>query len=422
MWNLDPNQIPRILQEVGTSTDEVKWRSSCAPWRARSCATCSTRLDSESVYNSDKRFHKADEAHQVLSKALGPYGVTVMQVILHEHRFAPEYEKVIHDRKLAEQRAEQLKSETESVQQEALRNLETARGKVASDIAKADGNLKQVSLKADAELYAQQQNAEAILAERTANSKAIAKRNEALRGAGGKAMVKFPQDRRGAQRQVDRPRAGRRQRQRVQQDGRQQAHRRVQGRARARRRRAGALTGRSPNRRRLYSAHVVPGMARVTRATLAALVCLALGACSGDPVGAVSNLDGSPSSICGYSPALDHQGHQGVDGGGDAESDAAADGGSDAGTGPCHAARSYVTCTSPSGTGCACVSNDSTCDECPLEADATCQDNCETNEYGLACDPVRTDNGSFTFAPVPFGCRGIDGSFFGNAFYCCPCL
>jgi len=54
------------------------------------------------------------------------------------------------------------------VQQEALRNLETARGGVASDIAKADGNLKQVSLKADAAFYAQQQNAEALLAERTA--------------------------------------------------------------------------------------------------------------------------------------------------------------------------------------------------------------------------------------------------------------
>jgi regulator of protease activity HflC (stomatin/prohibitin superfamily) len=190
VWNLDPNQIPRILQEVGTSTDEVKEKL-VRPMARTLVRDVLNELDSESVYNSDKRFKKADEARQVLTKALSPYGVTVMQVILHEHRFAADYEKVIHDRKLAEQRAEQLKSETESVQQEALRNLETARGKVASDIAKADGNLKQVSLKADAELYAQQQNAEAILAERTANSKAIAKRNEALRGAGGKAMVKL---------------------------------------------------------------------------------------------------------------------------------------------------------------------------------------------------------------------------------------
>lgn len=41
------------------------------------------------------------------------------------------------------------------------------------------------------EFYAQQQNAEAILAERTAKAKGIAKRNEALRGAGAKAMVKL---------------------------------------------------------------------------------------------------------------------------------------------------------------------------------------------------------------------------------------
>jgi regulator of protease activity HflC (stomatin/prohibitin superfamily) len=190
VWTLDPNQIPHILQEVGTSTDDVKEKL-VRPMARTLVRDVLNELDSESVYNSDKRFQKADEARQTLTKALAPFGINVMQVILHEHRFAPEYEKVIHDRKLAEQRAEQLKSETEAVQQEALRNLETARGNVAADIAKAEGNLKQVSLKSDAELYAQQQNAEAILAERTANSKAIAKRNEALRGSGGKAMVKL---------------------------------------------------------------------------------------------------------------------------------------------------------------------------------------------------------------------------------------
>ena len=190
VWTLDPKLIPSILQNVGTSTDEVKEKL-VRPMARTLVRDVLNELDSEAVYNSDKRFQKADEARQVLTKALSPFGVSIMQVILHEHRFAPEYEKVIHDRKLAEQRAEQLKSETEAVQQEALRNLETARGGVASDIAKADGNLKQVSLKADAELYAQQQNAEAILAERTAKSKAIAKRNEALRGSGGKAMVKL---------------------------------------------------------------------------------------------------------------------------------------------------------------------------------------------------------------------------------------
>lgn len=190
IWNLDPRQIPRILQEVGTSTEDVKEKL-VRPMARTLVRDVLNELDSESVYNSDKRFEKADKARKVLGDAVAPFGVSVMQVILHEHRFAPEYEKVIHDRKLAEQLAEQLKSETEAVGQEAVRNLETARGGVAADIAKADGKLKQVSLAADAQFYAQQQNAEALLAERTAKAKAIAKRNEALRGAGGKAMVKL---------------------------------------------------------------------------------------------------------------------------------------------------------------------------------------------------------------------------------------
>jgi hypothetical protein len=127
----------------------------------------------------------------VLTNALATFGVIVSQVILHEHRFNPEYEQVIHDRKLAEQRAEQLKSEGEAASQESVRNLESARGKVAADIAAAEGRLNQARLGADAAYFAQQQNAEAILAERTAKAKAISKRNEALRGSGGRAMVKL---------------------------------------------------------------------------------------------------------------------------------------------------------------------------------------------------------------------------------------
>src|SRR5262249_19651456 len=133
----------------------------------------------------------AEEARKVLTEALQTYGVIVSQVILHEHRFHPDYEQVIHDRKLAEQRAQQLTSEREAAGQEALRNLETARGEVAADIAAAQGALEQAKLAADAELFQQQQNADAIVAERAAKAKAIAKRNEALRGSGGRAMVKL---------------------------------------------------------------------------------------------------------------------------------------------------------------------------------------------------------------------------------------
>lgn len=190
VWQIDPRRAPSLLTDVGTSTDEVKEKL-VRPMARTHVRDVLNELDSESVYNSDKRFEKAEKARTVLTSALAPFGVAVTQVILHEHRFNPEYEHVIHDRKLAEQRAEQLKSEAEAASQESLRNLESARGQVAANIAAADGRLKQAQLGADAAYYAQQQNAEAILAERTGKAKAIAKRNEALRGSGGRAMVKL---------------------------------------------------------------------------------------------------------------------------------------------------------------------------------------------------------------------------------------
>jgi regulator of protease activity HflC (stomatin/prohibitin superfamily) len=190
VWNVDPSQAPRLLETVGKSTDEVKEKL-VRPMARTHVRDVLNELDSESIYNADKRFQKAEEARERLAATLAPYGVLVSQVILHEHRFTPEYEKIIHDRKLAEQRAEQLKSESEAAQQEAIRDLEGARGKVAADIAAAQGELSQAKLSADGAYYQQQQNADAIVAERQANAQAIAKRNEALRGSGGRAMVKL---------------------------------------------------------------------------------------------------------------------------------------------------------------------------------------------------------------------------------------
>ncbi len=189
-WTIDPKAAPQLLEKVGASTNEVKEKL-VRPMARTLVRDVLNELDSEGVYNSDKRFEKAEKAKDVLQKALAEHGILISQVILHEHRFNPEYEKVIHDRKLAEQRGQQLKSEAEAAQQEALRNLETARGKVASDIAQAAGGLEQAKLGADAEFFKQQQNADAIVAEREAKAKAISKRNEALRGSGGRAMVKL---------------------------------------------------------------------------------------------------------------------------------------------------------------------------------------------------------------------------------------
>jgi regulator of protease activity HflC (stomatin/prohibitin superfamily) len=189
-WRVEPARAPYLLQKVGESTQEVQDRLVRPASRAL-VRDALNRLRSEDFYVADRRFAAAEEAKRLLDNALRPEGVLVELVVLQEHRFHPEYEKVIRDKKLAEQTAEKLKSEGQAAAEEAKRNLETARGTVSQRIAKADGQLAQAKLGADAALVQSNNEAEALLAEAKAKAKGIEKENEALAGAGGRTLVKL---------------------------------------------------------------------------------------------------------------------------------------------------------------------------------------------------------------------------------------
>jgi regulator of protease activity HflC (stomatin/prohibitin superfamily) len=189
-WRIDTARTPWILEHVGGSTAEVKENLVRPACRSIVRDVLNT-MTSEEFYVSDKRFQKAEEARDKLAKVFTPEGVIVERVILGEHHFHPEYEKVIHDKKLAEQTAERMVSEGHAAQQEALRNLETAKGQVAQKIATARGALDQVKLHADADYFRAQREAEAILAEKKAKAKGVEKTNQAMSGAGGRTLVKL---------------------------------------------------------------------------------------------------------------------------------------------------------------------------------------------------------------------------------------
>ncbi len=189
-WRIDAAKTPWILEHVGGSTSEVKENLVRPACRSIVRDVLNT-MTSEEFYVSDKRFEKAETARELLSRVLAQEGVIVERVILGEHHFHPEYEKVIHDKKLAEQTAERMVSEGNAAQQEALRNLETAKGQVSQKIATARGALDQMKLHADADYFRAQREAEAILAEKKARAKGVEKTNQAMSGAGGRAMVKL---------------------------------------------------------------------------------------------------------------------------------------------------------------------------------------------------------------------------------------
>ena len=189
-WQIDPKRAPYLLAKVGDSTEKVKEKL-VRPACRSIVRDVLNELNSEEFYVSDKRFEKANKARERLASVLGPEGVLVMQVILGEHHFHPQYEQVIHDKKLAEQNAERLRSEGRAGAEQAKSNLEKAKGTVAQQLAQAAGHLEQVKLQADADYYQNQKRAEAVLAEKKARAKGIQKENEALAGAGGKTLVKL---------------------------------------------------------------------------------------------------------------------------------------------------------------------------------------------------------------------------------------
>ena len=189
-WRIDPARASYLLMKVGESTEDLEARLVRPGVRAY-VRDALNKLKSEEFYEADRRFKAAEEGRVLLAGALNPEGIIVEQVILGEHRFNPEYEAVIRDKKLAEQNAEKLKSEALAAAEASKRNLEAAKGQVAQQIAGVAGLLAQAKLTADSSLVQSQNEAEAILIEARANAQAIEKRNEALAGAGGRTMVKL---------------------------------------------------------------------------------------------------------------------------------------------------------------------------------------------------------------------------------------
>jgi regulator of protease activity HflC (stomatin/prohibitin superfamily) len=189
-WRIDPEKAPHLLRRVGKSTIDIKEklvRPACRTY----IRDLFNELHSEEFYNADQRTQKGQKAQDKLNQELGIEGIIVEQVIVGQYYLNPEYQKVIHDRKIAEQNAERLKSETQAGEAEQSRNLEKSKGDVQVQVAGAKGEAEQIRIAADRDYYQREREAKAILAEATARAKGIEKQNKAMAGAGGRVAVKL---------------------------------------------------------------------------------------------------------------------------------------------------------------------------------------------------------------------------------------
>ncbi len=189
-WRVDPQRAPDILARGARSTALLKEelvRPACRAY----VRDAFNELHSEEFFDRKKLLEKAQKAKTKLAEELGAEGVILEDVMPGEQRFNPEYERVIHERKIAEQNAERLKSEAQASEAEQTRQLEKARGDVQAQIAEAKGRVERIRIGADRALYENERTAKALLAEASARAKAIEKQNKAMSGAGGRTAVKL---------------------------------------------------------------------------------------------------------------------------------------------------------------------------------------------------------------------------------------
>lgn len=189
-WNVDPAMTPYLVQFVGDNTKSVEERI-VRPVSRTIIRDVLNELASEQYYDANVRFQKAEEAARLLNHYLNNEGVIITQVLLGEHKFNDRYEQIIRDKKVAEQDAARLKSETEAARQQMLRELEVAKGDVSRAMEEAQGEAEKRQISADAIYFERQRQAEAILAERRAKAQGISEQARALAGSGGRNMVKL---------------------------------------------------------------------------------------------------------------------------------------------------------------------------------------------------------------------------------------
>lgn len=189
-WRIEPAKAPYLLQFHGASTRVVEEKL-VRPVSRAVIRDVLNQLSSEEYYQAERRFLMVKEAESRLELLLADEGIVIEQILLGEHKFNADYEQIIRDKKVAEQEAERLVSETQAATEELKRDLEKAKGEVSQDIEKAMGAAAMRQLAADALYFERQKRAEALLAEKQAKAEGLTEQARALAGAGGDKMVKL---------------------------------------------------------------------------------------------------------------------------------------------------------------------------------------------------------------------------------------
>jgi len=198
----------KLYQDTGSGT---KYKVIVRNEAEQACIGLFGQMNTENFYNPLERRKKAVEVHELLQQSLGDNFVQVIDVLIRDVQFDPEYENKIRRKKLADQevelnksmaRAEEMRGKTQVIEAETQKlvkiitrekEAELIRMQADTDrqIAriKADYEKYATEMQADADIIAAKKGAEGLLLVKTSEAEGERLRNEAMQGVGGSTIV-----------------------------------------------------------------------------------------------------------------------------------------------------------------------------------------------------------------------------------------
>lgn len=207
-YKISNGNAHKLYQDTGSGT---KYQTIVRNEAQRACVARFGQMRTEDFYNPDERRNKAEEVKQALIASLEDNFVQVIDVLIRNVQFDPEYENKIRRKKLADQevelnksmaRAEEMRGKTQVIEAETgkLVNIiikekeaELIKMQALTDrkiaTIKAEYEKYSTEKKADADLISARKKAQGALLVKKAEAKGEEMRNEAMRGVGGSTLV-----------------------------------------------------------------------------------------------------------------------------------------------------------------------------------------------------------------------------------------
>ena len=146
-------------------------------------------LSTPEFYQAEQREEKLAQAKELLNQKLNPLGVRVNNLALIQFRFVPEYEDLLRERALADQKRQEYEQLKLAAEKEKEAKVAKARGDAQAMRVLAEGKKERLRLEGEAELASLSEQAKATEAQLLKEAEGLKKLTRSLAGAGGENLV-----------------------------------------------------------------------------------------------------------------------------------------------------------------------------------------------------------------------------------------